>query len=77
MKKAKMMAIEEGVPLKTIVGRALAKETGEFPNVPQPWKIMLGSVISHDLKPEESAYPEDYDGPPPHDPIWESANVKS
>jgi hypothetical protein len=77
VKDAKIMAVNEGVPLKAIVTRALIRETESARSGSKPWEKLRGSVVSFDLEPEESAYDEGYDGPPPHDPIWKTGKSSS
>lgn len=59
VKKAKMMAIEEGVPLKAIVARALKKEVSEPVDHDRPEKVRRALA---ELR--SSSFGIKWDGPP-------------
>ena len=60
MKKAKMMAIDEGVPLKTIVARALEKEVTQpmDPDRPEKVRRALEAIRSLSHKAQRHGPPE-------------------
>ena len=63
MKKAKKMAIEEGITLKELFTRTLEKElAGGVPTQNAPWKQLHGKGSAVALKPEDSGF-EGYSGP--------------
>lgn len=49
MKKAEMMAIDEGVPLKTIVARALQNEVTQPMDTDRPEKVRRALVELHNI----------------------------
>ena len=75
MKKAKMMAVQEGVPLKAIVARALQKEVTQpvDPDRPEKVRLALEAIRSlpeglkpvWDCPPETSFWDEDETGNSP------------
>ena len=63
MKKAKKMAIEEGITLKELFTRTLEKElSGGVSAQNAPWKQLHGKGSAEELQPEDSGF-EGYSGP--------------
>jgi len=63
MKKAKKLAIEEGITLKELFTRTLEKElSGGVSAKAAPWKQLHGKGSAQALQPEDSGF-EGYTGP--------------